>query len=152
MQTFLPYPSFQDSAVVLDDKRLGKQRVETKQIYTALTTGKGWIHHPATKMWRGYESSLLMYGIDICDEWIDRGFNDSLMDFFEIEIKKYIYSSRTQIASPPWFGDQRFHDSHKSNLYRKDPEKYSMFQNIGYDLPYYWPTKEDYAYMLEGAA
>jgi hypothetical protein len=29
MQTFLPYPGFDESARALDDRRLGKQRVET---------------------------------------------------------------------------------------------------------------------------
>lgn len=32
MQTFLPYSSFEESAKCLDNKRLGKQRVEAKQI------------------------------------------------------------------------------------------------------------------------
>ena len=36
MQTFLPYPSFTQSAACLDDKRLGKQRVECKRILLAL--------------------------------------------------------------------------------------------------------------------
>lgn len=36
MQTFLPYPDFSASARVLDDKRLGKQRVECLQILKAL--------------------------------------------------------------------------------------------------------------------
>jgi uncharacterized protein (DUF2132 family) len=33
MQTFMPYPSFRKSLDCLDNKRLGKQRVEAKQIY-----------------------------------------------------------------------------------------------------------------------
>lgn len=36
MQTFLPYPDFSASARVLDDKRLGKQRVECLQILNAM--------------------------------------------------------------------------------------------------------------------
>jgi len=32
MQTFLPYPDFAASSAVLDDRRLGKQRVEALQI------------------------------------------------------------------------------------------------------------------------
>ncbi|MDQ1681515.1 MAG: hypothetical protein QOH99_56, partial [Frankiaceae bacterium] len=35
MQTFLPYADFGASARVLDDRRLGKQRVETLQILRA---------------------------------------------------------------------------------------------------------------------
>lgn len=37
MQTFLPYPSAERSARVLDNQRLGKQRVECLQILAALT-------------------------------------------------------------------------------------------------------------------
>ena len=36
MQTFLPYPDFERSAKVLDNKRLGKQRVEVLQILNVL--------------------------------------------------------------------------------------------------------------------
>ena len=32
MQVFLPYPDFKKSLESLDDKRLGKQRVETYQL------------------------------------------------------------------------------------------------------------------------
>ena len=144
MQTFLPYPNFVDSALVLDDKRLGKQRVETKQIFTALTTGKGWIHHPATKMWRGHEGALLTYGSVMCMVWRNRGFKDSLFDFFVSESDKADFN----YEKPPWVGDERFHDSHKSNLYRKDPEYYAQFAYLGSDLPYFWPTKEGYDMMV----
>jgi Pyrimidine dimer DNA glycosylase len=37
MQTFLPYSDITESLRVLDDKRLGKQRVETFQIINAIT-------------------------------------------------------------------------------------------------------------------
>ena len=50
MQTFLPYPDYYQSARCLDNKRLGKQRVEALQIHNIVsgkrTTG-GWINHPA---------------------------------------------------------------------------------------------------------
>lgn len=49
MQTFLPYPDFRATAKVLDRQRLGKQRVETKQILLALErpgTPTGWGRHP----------------------------------------------------------------------------------------------------------
>ena len=36
MQTFLPYSNYPASARVLDNKRLGKQRVEVLQILKAL--------------------------------------------------------------------------------------------------------------------
>jgi hypothetical protein len=36
VQTFLPYPDFERTAEVLDDRRLGKQRVEVLQILNAI--------------------------------------------------------------------------------------------------------------------
>ena len=64
MQTFLPYQDFAKTAACLDYRRLGKQRIEAKQIYLALTVKDyGWKQHPAVKMWAGYECLLLIYGI-----------------------------------------------------------------------------------------
>lgn len=53
MQTFLPYTDPEKCARVLDNKRLGKQRVEAIQILNVLlgvTQTKGWRNHPAVKM------------------------------------------------------------------------------------------------------
>lgn len=78
MQTFLPCPGFTDSARVLDVKRLGKQRVETKQVLRALTVrGYGWRHHPAAAMWAGYEEALVRYGLEVCAVWCDLGRSDT---------------------------------------------------------------------------
>jgi hypothetical protein len=45
MQTFLPYPDFTASALVLDPRRLGKQRVETLYCPRGLVVpGYGWRH------------------------------------------------------------------------------------------------------------
>lgn len=78
MQTFLPLPSFTDSAAALDDKRLGKQRVEAWQIATAFENGGGWSRHPATLMWRGWRPALLRYGLVVSLEWISRGHSDQM--------------------------------------------------------------------------
>lgn len=137
MQTFLPEASFQQSMSVLDDKRLGKQRVEAKQILRALrgeTTG--WVHHPATKMWRGYEGALSFYGYTACAQWIMRGFDDNLQLYFLEHLESY---SRSDM--PPWFGWRDFHLAHQSNLVRKDPGHYRRFYpNVPDNLPYIWPT------------
>lgn len=133
MQTFLPYPSFEETAIVLDYKRLGKQRVECKQILTALTEGKGWIHHPATKMWKGFESALIEYSIVICKEFRNRGYKDSLLEYFE---EKY----QTPLEYPKWLGYDPFHSSHRSNLLRKDKAYYSQFNwTEPSNMDYIWP-------------
>ena len=136
MQTFLPHPDLGLSAVCLDNKRLGKQRVEVYQILNALT-GKstGWVNHPATKMWRGYERALAVYGALCCIEWMTRGYKDSLKPIFDaVPSNGRVY--------PAWFGDDELHDSHKSNLLRKMPLWYSRFGwDVPNDLPYYWPVR-----------
>lgn len=138
MQTFLPYADFQQSARCLDDKRLGKQRVEVKQIYRALTgETKGWRNHPATLMWKNHEWQLLTYGMVICTEWINRGHEDSLLKEFMRERS----SGELKMTMPWWLGDPDFHNSHRSNLYRKDPIMYNQWAALGADRPYLWPQE-----------
>ena len=134
MQTFLPLPSMGESVRCLDNKRLGKQRVEAFQILKALngdykTTG-GWVNHPATKMWRGYEDALTFYK-DLCiEEWIRRGFKNT-MDWSKVHSFKL----------PPWFGREDIHASHRSNLLRKERDHYSQFNwKEPDDIPYVWPV------------
>lgn len=68
MQTFLPYNSFPQSAYCLDSQRLWKQCVEVKQLLL-----NQYPNHPASKMWRGYESALALYGTTCCNEALERG-------------------------------------------------------------------------------
>jgi len=72
MQTFLPYPNLYESVKCLDDKRLGKQRVEAMQMYNCLVEGSRWENHPAVVMWRGYEHILATYHNICIEEWVRR--------------------------------------------------------------------------------
>jgi hypothetical protein len=50
-----------------------------------------------------------------------------------------------KVVYPKWFGDDRFHASHRSNLLRKDLQHYSQFNwEESPDMDYFWPTKEGY--------
>lgn len=137
MQTFLPYPDFQESAKVLDYRRLGKQRVEAWQILRTLALGeraKGWRNHPAVLMWRGHENALNQYGREMCLEWRERGYTDNMLD-------RFVCVGR--IVLPKWLGDSRLHLSHQSNLIRKDPEYYKLhFPEVPDNLAYFWITNE----------
>lgn len=141
MQTFLPSPNYAESARVLDYRRLGKQRVECKQILLAMPkdTG-GWRNHPATKMWRGYEVELARYGFAMCREWVSRGYQDSLGVFFSGLVLDYLADGRNP-EPPAWLGDEQIHASHRSNLLRKDPVFYGRYGWAeSADLPYIWPV------------
>jgi len=140
MQTFLPLENYTESARVLDYRRLGKQRIECKQILqTLLGRSRGWANHPAVRMWEGYEDSLIRYAICICSEWRLRGYRDNQLDWFVHLFKK----SSVIVPIPPWLGDHRFHSSHRAALLFKAPEHYSQF---GWTeepkIDYYWPTAE----------
>lgn len=141
MQTFLPYADFAKSAECLDYKRLGKQRVEVLQLLRALHgETKGWVNHPAAKMWRLYTNYLVEYGNAICSEWTHRGYKDTCLDKI---VKYYLQPSRRGYPYPPWLGDESFHASHRSNLLRKNREYYGRFGWTEPDnLPYVWPVGE----------
>jgi hypothetical protein len=140
MQTFLPYPDFAQSAACLDNKRLGKQRVECLQILKALSDPSyGWQNHPAVKMWHKHDYHLMGYGIAICDEWIKRGFNDTCRD--KITNIAAGLDPDFEQPRPLWLGNQDFHASHRSNLIRKDPVHYGQFGwTEPNNLPYVWPV------------
>lgn len=142
MQTFLPYTDFAKSAKCLDNKRLGKQRVEAWQIYKALTTEKyGWKNHPIVKMWKGYEKCLLLYGIAISTEWHNRGFKDTMCERFWDEYIK-IKKDKDNVEKPIWLYDESFLSSHRSNLLRKNPVWYEKFGwKEPKNLPYKWAVK-----------
>ncbi|PWC07799.1 hypothetical protein DF223_00035 [Mycetocola zhujimingii] len=141
VQTFLPYPSFAESAAVLDRSRLGKQRVEALQLLRAVTIPTyGWRHHPAAKMWRGYVPALTKYALDMTDAWIARGHSDTVRPQVLPFAPEAEALSQDELELPPWIGDEAFHLSHRSNLLRKDPEFYGeVFAGVPDNLPYVWP-------------
>ncbi|GLY47411.1 MSMEG_6728 family protein [Lentzea sp. NBRC 102530] len=149
MQTFLPYPDFAASARVLDRSRLGKQRVEALQVHRALVVpGHGWRHHPAVKMWVGYEEALVRYGLDVCAEWRSQGFRDTCEATMRADLARatgvVLVRTQDELAAagdlPPWLGYDEVHRSHQSALVRKDPAHYRrFFPAVPDDLPYVWP-------------
>jgi len=136
MQTFLPYASFEKSAACLDNKRLGKQRVEAMQILNVLAgKGSGWKHHPAVLMWTGYEKALRQYLRAVILEWKRRGFKNSMRVPRKAKLLPH--------EIPPWIGSRKFHASHRSNLLCKFPQHYgTLGWTVPADLPRYWPVKK----------
>lgn len=137
MQIFLPYPDMKKSLQALDNKRLGKQRVETYQIISAITRRpkldgtpyKGWLNHPCTVMWKNHVSALKLYMNISITEWIERGFKNT-MGLEEIN---------EEIVLPPFIGNERFHSSHRANLLKKEPDFYSKYQwTENPQDPYVW--------------
>lgn len=138
MQTFIPHGAdFQANAGVLDNKRLGKQRVEGLQILNTLTgVSQGWANHPAVKMWAGHVEALGAYTLEMCNRWISLGYKDTCKD----KILTLIGGNPVNYLVPAWLGDPEVAISHQSNLIRKLPEHYGpLWPNVPADLPYKWP-------------
>ena len=135
MQTFLPYCSFIESAKCLDYKRLGKQRVEALQIYNILvgnSKSNAWKNHPAVKMWEGYTEALAQYYNIILNEWIFRGYNNTMKELPII----------SNTIFPWWLGNPNFHRSVRAKLIQKNRDFYfgqwkedERFNNSNYLWP-----------------
>lgn len=133
MQTFLPDISFSKTAEILDTKRLGKQRVEAKQILDLIEgrVDNRWRNHPAVRMWQGYNECLRLYHNTMILEWLRRNMKN------EMPLLKIGY-----LVIPPWLSDPRLPLSHQGNLLRKNPEYYSQFGWVDANptCPYFWPV------------
>ena len=137
MQTFLPYSDFKRTAECLDYRRLGKQRVEAKQIIDLLEKHDAgidisklpWGNHPAVRMWIGYTNALIDYYNCVLYEWEKRGYKNNMLYIHYFNDVKY----------PNWLGRKDFHDAHKSKLLSKDYEYYKQFGwDVPLDLEYKW--------------
>jgi len=149
MQTFLPFPDYVACAKVLDNKRLGSQCKECKQIITALYAGEGaWRNHPATKMWEDYPYQLCIYMLAMCNEWSDRG--NKIREEVSWLINHEFYAHAQLISEPKkpaWLGDERLHSSHRQALLVKNWKHYKHHfadmegvKKTPLSAQYFWPS------------
>jgi hypothetical protein len=154
MQTFLPYADFRRSAEVLDNKRLNKQILEGYQILKVLHNPDpraAWRNHPAVKMWNNHQDALYNYIANMVLEARGRGIKTDKNEANLIELHSK-YAMNWESGMPKWYEDSavlnRLTESHRANLYRKDPEFYVDFM---YDnanpccdkCQYYWITHQE---------
>ena len=158
MQTFVPSQDNATNARLLDNKRLNKQALEAWQILMTLTKldpmgnhrePKGWVNHPAVKMWRGHELALATYAMEMVTEWKSRGFNSTLGDKISDTVSIASNMKRIDVytvVNPQWMGNEDIHSSHRKALLVKDYEWYSQFgwaEDPGYpptEYEYIWPV------------
>ena len=144
--TFVVSRNLQECAKSLDYKRLGKQRVEAYQILKTLRGhSHGWKNHPSVKMWKGYENALGLYMNAMIDEWVHRGYKNTML-------KEELYG--VTIKFPWWFDWKPLHDSHKASLNRKNPLFYNFqvdecFMNHGYIWPTVIPIDKRFVFLCE---
>lgn len=174
MQTFAPYSaSFEYSLRCLDDKRLGKQRVEAYQVLRGVlgieTAAKGWANHPARLAWVGYADAIADYTVMACYLYVARGYKDTIMDKATetfrgiagksppVERDGRYNSTRLyrnyEPTMPWWWGNEEYHLRHRMALYVKDPLHYGPLLDVGSwpDPPevyqYIWPCQHGMYYL-----
>lgn len=144
MQTFVPVTdSFEHIAKVLDNKRLNKQALEGWQILMTLLeldpqgdhrVPKGWVNHPAVKMWRGHEIVLYQYIDAMVVEWKRRGYKSTIGDKAKATITRAIELGLLDhvATNPNWLSNlssfRNIASSHRLALLSKHYEWYSQFK------------------------
>jgi hypothetical protein len=133
VNTFVTAPTVEECASNLDNKRLGKQRVEAKQIIDILESNKvqGFSNHPIVGQWRGFTQALKVYYNAMFDEWAERGFkNEKLSRYQIVQDPKLSHlvkdPNEIVVMFPAWFFSPIMHLTHKCDLYRKKPEFYGQ--------------------------
>lgn len=155
MQTFLCEPTFHQSIAHLDNKRLGKQRVEAYQILLALGDSwawsvykgdkspdtYGWQNHPAVLMWRGYKTHLKTYYHDCVLEWVKRGYKNT-MSTDGITWQQLVVGRTINMN---WHTPE-FVTSHRCKLLQKNYDFYSQYNwNVPdnwQEIDYIWPVRK----------
>lgn len=163
------------SLICLDYRRLGKQRLEAKQLIKSIVledpsklnqlrpgaaqlltedttqleamltmvglgAGKGWRNHPARTQWEDHLGALAIYHDTSIVAWKARGYNNEM---------PYL-SAPGKWKLPPWWGDDKFHGSHRSNLLRKAPEWYGQFGwTDDPEAEYFWPSRDPHYANLQ---
>lgn len=146
MQTFLTSYTGDHAytARTLDNLRLNKQALEGWQILLTLLEldpqgnhriPRGWVNHPATKMWRGHELALYEYIMTMVDEWVKRGYNSTIGDkataTIQVAFENNLLPNHLIDNRPQWLANpdkiRAIASSHRVALLWKNYEHYSQF-------------------------
>lgn len=147
MQTWLPFESFHASARALRTQELGRQRVDAKQLLIALLFPERksmWRHHPAARMWRGYETQLNLYYMAVVAEWRRRRHKHTM----ELGSELHRRVGKLYANHPWWLGQPMFHDAQQGALIRRNsvyqtrlPESNIFVEHT--NTPVLWPVLRD---------
>ena len=135
VNTFILSNSPRTCVTLLDYRRLGKQRVEAKQIIDTIENKTdGWKNHPVSKMWKDHVIGLKYYFNCCVDEWVNRGYKNTMIKY---DLSDYLLpdGSYDELKLLPWFYyNKQIQESFKASLYRKEPDFYKDI--ISHDSPY----------------
>ena len=124
MQILIPFPSFTESAAVLDPKTLKNTRQSVLDALKSLlgkttkNTSSPWV-----RMWWLHDAALCRYGAELSKACIEKEIPDEgFMDMFT-ELARDCALSTSH--NPKWWTDPNVFASHRAFLLRKNPAYYS---------------------------
>ena len=152
---------------LLDNKRLGKQRLEAKAIIDILEyydendempANTAWTNHPATMMWVGHTNALKVYFNYVLHFWEKRGFKNNYeyydIEREDVEIIKCIFEDNVATFEkkankdtfPIWFCFPPFYLAQRAALIMKDRDYYEEKLRTPELKPYFlkgylWPSE-----------
>jgi hypothetical protein len=162
LQTFLPLTTndFASIAKTLDNRRLNKQALEGWQILMVLLSldpegnhrePKGWVNHPAVKMWRGHEGILYIYIMEMVAEWKRRGFKSTIDEKATNTYKIAFADGSVNLTYPEWMTNDEIYSeitsTHRQALLVKEYSWYHQFEwpeDTGVaptEYEYVWPIQ-----------
>lgn len=100
----------------------------------------GFANHPAVRMWFWHETALKAYINAHIDEFVDRGFNNTMKRYQVPEI----------YSKPKWCQNNDFHKNHRAALLKKELDRKEKawydnkeeFRSAGEFVAYEWPEDE----------
>lgn len=135
LMTYLPYPDITFSLVALRPEHRLKQRKDALDIYNFLRLEKN-LDLKICKMWEGYHNCLARY-FNIVNSLCDQDGAPKMPDLDRgYEQQEGLY----KLVFPPWWGNPKLHQSHRSNLIKLDKDYERWFSGTPKNLPLYWPS------------
>jgi hypothetical protein len=155
MMTWMTRMSFFDTAADLKLNELALAFVEAESLFNEMIYGDaaeevGPAPLPLTKMWYGYEPALAAYAITAGATLVAHGVGTGVRT---VELARTVDGLRAngdpaELVMPPWLTDTDVLRSHRSNMMRRWPDRYSWSKTPP-NMPYIWPfVDEDGGYTL----
>lgn len=100
---------------------------------------------PVVAIWRGYESALALYYTFCVNEWVKRGYNNTMVTPYDENWHRRagedanLTEDAVNIVMPQWIGNGAIHASHRAWLLVRAPIHYGA---LGWDdepQDLYWP-------------
>jgi hypothetical protein len=147
----MPFSNYHACAKCFADRELKCMRVNVLRVLKYLAQRSYRHRIAAAEMWRGYEQSLIRYGLAIAVECIQRGFTDKTLSFFKDKHDKLPHKK------PSWVFWPELNSSHKSYLLmleerrsaiqifhrcRKNPQPCGLIEfceRVGLPTKRHWP-------------